>query len=91
MVDGFLDITKAMNAYGPTITVVAALLILVLFFVWRDYRREDRQQKQIEAMQLVHNETVIPILTDCRECIAACKEVIAQNSQLITGWLNGSR
>jgi uncharacterized membrane protein YqiK len=91
MVEGLKDLASAIDSYGPVVVLVAVGIIVNLFFVWRDYRREDRQQRQIEAMQLVHNETVLPLLTDCREAIAASKEVIAQNSQLITGWLNGSR
>jgi hypothetical protein len=91
MIEGLVELASAMNQFGPLLTIVSCLLILTLFFIWRDYRREDRQQKQIEAMQQVHNDTVLPLLTDCREAIAASKEVIAQNSQLITGWLNGSR
>ena len=91
MIDVFSEVAKVMNSFGPTITIVTSLLILNLFFVWRDYRREDRQQRQLEAMQAAHNETILPLLTDCREAIAGCKEVISQNSMLITGWLNGSR
>jgi len=91
MFDGITEIAKALNTYGPAITVVSALLVLNGFFIWRDYRRESRQQKQIEDLQKVHNETVIPLLTDCREAIAACKEVITQNSRIIERWFNGSR
>ena len=92
MADSLSAIAEAMNQFGPAVTILAALLIMNLFFVWRDYRREDRQQKQIEAMQAVHNETVLPLLTDCTQAIAGCKEVIKQNSTIITGWLNnGSR
>lgn len=91
MFEGIAELAEAMNQFGPLITVLACLLVLNLFFVWRDFRREDRQQRQLEAMQESHNDTIMPLLTDCRECIAASKEVIAQNSQLITGWLNGSR
>ena len=91
MVEGFTELAKVMNQFGPLITIVSCMLVLNLFFVWRDYRREDRQQRQLEAMQRVHNDTVLPLLTDCTEAIASCKEVISHNSALITGWLNGSR
>lgn len=88
MADLFSAIAEALNSYGPVIVLLAGLLILNAFFIYRDYRRESHQQRQIEALQKVHNETVLPLLTDCREAIASCKEVIYQNSQIITSWLN---
>lgn len=91
-VDGlFLELAKALNDYGPAIVIVTALLILNGFFIWRDYLREMRQQKQLEELQKVHNEVVVPLLTSCREAIASCKEVINQNSQIINNWITNGR
>lgn len=77
----------ALNNYGPVLTMVAVLLVLNSIFIYRDWRREDSQRKQIAILHKTHNEIVIPLLTECKEAIAGCREVIGQNSVIITGWL----
>lgn len=91
MLEAFNDVVKALNSYGPAIVVVAALLTLNGFFIYRDYLRELRLQKQLEELQKVHNEVVVPLLTSCREAIASCKEVINQNSTIINNWVTNGR
>lgn len=91
MVDAIIDIAQALNEYGPALVVVAVLLVLNGFFIWRDWKREQSQQKQIDKLHEVHNGVVIPLLAECKEAIAGCKEVIAQNSRLIEGWLTHGR
>jgi hypothetical protein len=91
MVEAIVEVAKALNEYGPALVVVAVLLILNGFFIWRDFKREARQQKQIDALHQTHNGVVIPLLTECKEAIAGCKEVISQNSRLIEGWLTHGR
>lgn len=87
MFDEIIELAKAMNDYGPVLIIIAALLVLNGSFIWRDFRRESKQQHQIEELQRIHNDTIIPLLTDCKEAIAGCREVISQNSTIITGWL----
>jgi len=80
MVDAIAELATAMNQYGPVLTMVASLIVLNGVFMWRDWRREATQQQQIAELHRSHNDIVLPLLTDC-------KEVIAQNSLIITGWL----
>lgn len=91
MVDSIVDISEALNNYGPALVITSALLFLNAFFIWKDYRRENRQEKEVEELQRVHNEIVLPLLTECKEAIASCKEVIKQNSQIINSWLSNGR
>lgn len=83
MIEAISELAEVLNNYGPALTVVAALFGLNGFFIWRDYRREGAQQREIAILQKVHNETVIPLLVECREAIASCREVINQNSHII--------
>lgn len=87
MLEQLTEISKALNAYGPAVVICAAMLAVNGFFIWRDWKREDRQQKQIDQLHKNHQDIVIPLLTECKEAISSCKEVIAQNSQLIMSWL----
>ena len=89
--DVFKELAEAFNSYGPVAVLLAGLTAMNGFFIWRDYARERHQQRQLEELQRVHNEIVLPLLTECKEAIASCKEVIKQNSTIITGFLQHGR
>lgn len=91
MADVFKAIAEAFNNYGPVAVLLAGLTCMNGFFIWRDFTRERHQQKQLEELQRVHNEIVLPLLKECTEAIASCKEVIKQNSAIITGFLQHGR
>lgn len=91
MADAFVELAEALNNYGPVTVLLAGLAAMNGFFIWRDYRREARQQKQLEELQRVHNDIVLPLLSQCKEAIGSCKEVIKQNSTIITGFLQNGR
>lgn len=91
MVDAVIDIAEALNSYGPALVVTAVLLVLNAFFIWRDYKRESTQEKEITELHRVHNDIVLPLLKECTEAIASCKEVIKQNSKIINSWLSNGR
>lgn len=91
MIDAFLKIAEAMNSYGPVAILLAGLTTINGFFIWRDYKREAHQQKQLEELRRVHDEIVVPLLTECKEAVASCKEVIKQNSVIITGYIQNVR
>ncbi len=83
MSDVITEFVEALNSYGPAVVVMATLLAVNGFFIWRDFRREVAQQKQLDELHRVHNQVVLPLLTECKEAIGACTEVIRQNNQLI--------
>ena len=83
MFDAITDIAKALDQFGPNLVVTAVLIVLNGFFIWRDYRREANQQKQLDELHRVHGKIVLPLLTECKEAIGTCTEVIRQNNQLI--------
>lgn len=83
MWDALSEMLEALNNYGPVAVMLAGLVMMNGFFIWRDFRRESHQQQQLEELQRVHNDIVLPLLTECKEAIASCKEVIHQNSTII--------
>ena len=83
MLDAIIEVAEALNNYGPALVVTAVLLVLNGFAFWRDYRREATQQKELDELHRVHNQIVLPLLTECKEAIGACTEVIRQNNELI--------
>lgn len=88
MDDMMKEIAKATNQYGPVVAVVLSLLLINVFFIWRDFKRENRQQSQLDDLHKTHQNIVLPLLTECKEAIAVSKEVIAQNSQIIMRMIN---
>lgn len=85
MLEAFNEIVKAIDGHGHVAVILAGLALMNGFFIWRDYRREAHQQKQLEELQRVHNELMVPLLGECREVIASCRVVIEQNSSIILG------
>jgi len=81
-------LANTLSEYGPIVTIVVSLLLINGFFVWRDFKRENRQQAQLDELHRVHQQTIVPLLTECKEAIAVSKEVIAQNSQIIMRLIN---
>lgn len=87
MIELLTEIAKIINDHGPFVTMLAVLILVNIFFIWRDYKREARQQRQIDNLHEMHSRVILPLLTECKEAIAASKEVISQNSDLIMNWL----
>lgn len=56
---GALELAKQ---HGP-------LLVAVIFFIWRDWKREDRLMKRIEKLEDEHRKVVLPLVKECTEVI----------------------
>jgi len=61
-----MDLMWLLKQFGP-------LLIAVIFFLWRDYRREDRLAARIETLEDEQREVLLPL-------VEKCSTVIAQNT-----------
>ena len=65
-VDDFMDLMWLVKQFGP-------FFIAVIFFLWRDYRREDRLAARIETLEDEQREVLLPL-------VDKCSTVIAQNT-----------
>ena len=61
-----MDLMWLLKQFGP-------LLIAVIFFLWRDYRREDRLAARIETLEDEQRDVLLPQ-------VEKCSTVIAQNT-----------
>jgi hypothetical protein len=68
-VDNFMDLMWVLKQFGP-------LLIAVIFFLWRDYRREDRLVARIETLEDQQQDVLLPL-------VEKCSTVIAQNTVIM--------
>lgn len=91
MWDAIKSVMEALDSYGPVAVVLIGLGLMNGFFIWRDYQREANLRVQIDELNRIHNEIVLPLLTECKEAIATCKEAIQQNSAIIQGFFHNGR
>ena len=61
-----MDLMWLVKQFGP-------FFIAVIFFLWRDYRREDRLAARIETLEDEQREVLLPL-------VEKCSTVIAQNT-----------
>jgi hypothetical protein len=67
-----LELTKQ---FGP-------LLVAVIFFIWRDWKREDRLMRRIEKLEDEHRNIVLPL-------VKKSTEVIEQNTAALRALSRG--
>lgn len=58
----FTDAIELCKQYGP-------FFVAVIFFLWRDYRREDRLSKRINLLEDEQRQVIIPLVKSCTEVI----------------------
>ncbi len=73
----------ALNTYGPTVAIVAALLVVNALFVWREWKREDKHTARISELEDKFEKTVMPIVVSYQTLVTECKTCITQNTRVI--------
>ena len=63
------DTLALVRQYGP-------MLVMVVFFLYRDFIREDRLMKRIEKLEDEQRKVILPLVTRCTEVIAQNTEVM---------------
>ena len=76
MICGLDDIAWLVKNFG-------LLFIVIVFFVWRDYRREDKLTKRIEKLETEHREVVLPLVYETTEVVTRNTEVLRQNVKVM--------
>lgn len=66
-----LSLLEALRTFGPTVAVV-------VFFLWRDARREDRLTDRINILEDEMRNVILPLVKDCSEVIAKNTAVMQQ-------------
>lgn len=66
-----LDAFELVKLYGP-------FCIAVIFFIYRDWKREDRMTKRINTLEDEMRNVILPIVQDCSGVIARNTEVITR-------------
>jgi hypothetical protein len=64
-----LDYLDILKQFGP-------FLGFVVFFIWRDWKREERLSSRIEVLEREHREVIIPLVEKSTEAIVHNTQVI---------------
>ncbi len=67
------DILWVIKSLGPT---VGPALLVLCFYLWKDWRREDRLQGRIEKLEQEQKEVMLPMIEKCAGVIARNTEVM---------------
>lgn len=63
----FFEAVDILKQYGPFCGV---LLLAVVFFMWRDWKREDKLTKRIVTLEDDYRKTFVPLLEKCMTVIS---------------------
>ena len=75
-VDALGDLNWLLQTFGP-------LLVAVVFFIWRDYRREDLLTIRIKQLEDEHRDTILPLVKESTAVIVRNTTVMEQNFRLM--------
>ena len=59
----FGDVIALLKQFGP-------FFLAVVFFLWRDWKREDRYSNRLDQLEDEQREVILPLVKDCSAVIA---------------------
>lgn len=72
-----LDVVALLKQFGP-------FLGAVVFFIWRDWQREDRMSTRITQLEVEQKEIILPLIEKTSETIARNTEAMSRIQQFET-------
>lgn len=72
----FIELASLARHFGP-------LAAAVVFFLWRDWRREDRLTTRIERLEDEQRKTILPLVKETSETIARNTAVMERLEKLL--------
>ena len=74
--NGLSDMGWLFQNYGPFVAAV-------VFFIWRDYCREDRLTTRIKELEDEQRKVILPLVKNCTEVITKSTQVMEQNTKVM--------
>lgn len=73
LASSFSDAVEILQTYGP---FCGCLLLAVWFFIWRDWKREEKLTDRITNLETEYREVLVPLVTNSTEVIAKCSVIM---------------
>jgi hypothetical protein len=74
------DAWSVLSQSGP---LAGAAIVMVAFFLWRDWRREMRLLDRVEALEKEQKEVLLPLVEQCAKAIAQNTVVMQRLEKMI--------
>ena len=74
--EGFAGMEWIIRNFGPFCGII-------IFFIWRDYRREDNLQTRVKELENEQREVILPLVKDCSAIVAKNTLVMEQNIKVM--------
>jgi len=74
--NGLTEMGWLLQNFGPLMTAV-------VFFIWRDYRREDKLQTRVKELEDEIRDIVLPLVNSCSAVIAKNTQMMEQNGRVM--------
>ena len=74
--NGITELGWIVRNLGPLVGVI-------VFFIWRDYRREDKLLTRVEQLEDEQREVILPLVKDCSAIVAKNTLVMEQNIKVM--------
>jgi hypothetical protein len=71
-----MDYADLLKDFGPLIGVV-------LFFIWRDWKREENLVERVQKLEDFNTEVLTNLVKEQATTISTCTQVIAANTEVI--------
>ena len=82
---GLSDIWAFLQSFGPATGIV---LLILGFFIWKDWKREDHLQGRIDKLEQDQKEIMLPMIEKCADVIAKNTAVMLQVGTLLTRYVH---
>ena len=73
-----MELNNILRDFGPIIGVI-------LFFIWRDWKREDKLQERVTRLETYQQDTLVKLVKDTTESLAQNSEFLKWSGQIIQG------
>lgn len=76
VVESLMDMAWLLKTFGP-------LLVAVIFFIWRDAKREDKLLNRVKELEDEQRNVILPLVTQCTEVITRNTTVMGDNVKVM--------
>ena len=73
-----MELTNLLRDFGPIIGVI-------LFFIWRDWKREDKLQERVARLETYQQEALVTMVKDTTQALAQNSEFLKWSGRIIEG------
>ena len=72
-----------MNMLPSLLRDFGSIIGVILFFIWRDWKREDKLQDRVTRLETYQQETLIKLVTDTTAALAQNSEFLKWSGRII--------